>query len=173
MLRDLVDEAPAGPARADLLWRLADAGGIDLQESIRLSEQALDEAGDDPAVCARIHTALGVFTWIVGDLERSASHCRQAATYAELAGDDLLVAVALGEVNHADVVLGRPLNEEEMERALALEEQLEEFPPYLRPSFQLGVIRMYTDELEAWTQIGRKLLQVLLERERPLHLLLV
>lgn len=148
ILTTLVDEMPAGAARADVLWRLADAGGIDLQESIRLCEQALEESGDDPAVCARIHTALGVFTWIVGDLKRSTSHCRQAATYAELAGDDLLVAISLGEVNHAEVVLGEPLNEEEMGRALALEERLEGFPPYLRPSFQLGVIRMYTDELD-------------------------
>lgn len=149
MLEQLVGELPAGPARADVLWRLADAGGIDFQESIRLGEQALEEAGGDPAVSARIHTALGVFTWIAGDLERAASHARQAAAHAELAGDDLLIAISLAECGHAEVVLGRRLNEDEMSRALALEERLGEFPPYLRPSFQLGVIRMYTDELDA------------------------
>lgn len=148
ILRQLVGELPAGPARADVLWRLADAGGIDFPESIRLGEQALVEAVDDPAVCARIHTALGVFTWISGDLERSVNHCRQAATFAELAGDDMLAAISLGEVVHAEVVLGRPWRVEEMERALAIEERLDGFPPYLRPSFQLGVIRMYTDELD-------------------------
>lgn len=148
ILEQLVGEVPAGPLRADLLWRLADAGGIDFQESIRLAEQALEEAGGDPAVSARIHTALGVFTWIAGDLERSASHSRQAAAHAELAGDDLLVAISLAECSHAEVVLGRPFREEEMNRALALEERLEGFPPYLRPTFQLGVILMYTDELD-------------------------
>lgn len=160
ILRRIVAELPAGPERADLLWRLADAGGIDLQESIRLSEQALEEAGDEPAVCARIHTALGVFSWIVGDLARSATHSRQAAAFAELAGDDLLVAISIGELSHVEVVLGRPFRADEMERALELERRLEGFPPYLRPSFQLGVILMYTDELDT----ARPLLEAELAR---------
>jgi DNA-binding CsgD family transcriptional regulator len=36
-----------------------------------------------------------------------------------------------------------------MDRALALEERVGSFPTYLRPSFQLGVMLTYTDELDA------------------------
>ena len=113
-----------------------------------MSEQALAEAGEQPALSAEIHTALGIFTWIAGQLERSAEHTRQAATFAELAGDDQLVAISLGEVCHAEVVLGKPVPEQEMARAVALEEDLDGVPYYLRPSYQLGVMRMYTDDLE-------------------------
>jgi DNA-binding CsgD family transcriptional regulator len=46
------------------------------------------------------------------------------------------------------VVLGSTFRREEMDRALALEARLAGFPTYLRPSFQLGVILMYTDALD-------------------------
>jgi DNA-binding CsgD family transcriptional regulator len=144
----LVAALPAGPERARLLWRLADAVD-DVAESIRLCERALDEAAGDPGLSAEIHTALGVFTWIAGERARSAGHTREAARFAELAGDESLLAISLAEACHADVVLGSTFRREEMDRALALEPRVGSFPTYLRPSFQLGVILMYTDELDA------------------------
>jgi DNA-binding CsgD family transcriptional regulator len=148
ILDALVAALPAGPERARLLWRLADA--VDgVAESIRLCERALDEAAGDPALSAEIHTALGVFTWIAGERARSAGHTREAARFAELAGDESLLAISLAEACHADVVLSSTFRREEMDRALALEARLGSFPTYLRPSFQLGVILMYTDELDA------------------------
>jgi DNA-binding CsgD family transcriptional regulator len=148
ILDALVAAAGPGPERARLLWRLADTvdGAAD---SIRLCERALDEAGGDPALSAEIHTALGVFTWIAGERERSAGHTRAAARCAELAGDETLLAISLAEACHADVVLSSTFRREEMDRALALEARLSSFPTYLRPSFQLGVILTYTDELDA------------------------
>jgi DNA-binding NarL/FixJ family response regulator len=148
ILDALVGGVEAGPERARLLWRLADAVD-DVAESIRLCERALDEAAGEPGLSAEIHTALGVFTWIAGERARSAGHTREAARFAELAGDDSLVAISLAEACHADVVLGSTFRREEMDRALALEDRLGSFPTYLRPSFQLGVILMYTDELDA------------------------
>jgi DNA-binding NarL/FixJ family response regulator len=148
ILDALVGALPAGPERAQLLCRLADAVGDDVGASVRLCERALDEAGDDPALCAEIHTALGLFTWIAGDRARSAVHTREAARSAELAGDESLVAISLGEVCHTDAILTSTYRREEMERALELERRLETFPTYLRPSFQLALILMYTDELD-------------------------
>src|SRR6185312_13355105 len=84
----------------------------------------------------------------------------EAARFADLAGDESLLAISLAEACHADVVLGSSFRREEMDRALALEARLGSFPTYLRPSFQLGVILMYTDELEA----ARPLLSAELER---------
>lgn len=160
ILERLIDELNPGPTRADLLWRLADAVGDDLGASIRLCEQALAEVGSEAAIEAQIHTALGVFTWLAGDLERAAGHCRASADCAELTGDRLLVAVSLGELCHAETVLGRRHRDEDMERALELERDIAAFPANMRPSFQLGVIRMYTDEPDQ----ARPLLWAELER---------
>jgi DNA-binding CsgD family transcriptional regulator len=159
ILDSLVAALPAGPERARLLWRLADAGD-DLAASIRLCERALDEAAGDPGLSAEIHTALGMFTWIAGERGRSTGHTREAARFAELAGDESLLAISLAEACHTDVVLRSTFRREEMDRALALEARLDSFPTYLRPSFQLGVMLMYTDELDA----ARPLLAAELDR---------
>jgi DNA-binding NarL/FixJ family response regulator len=159
ILNALVAALPPGPERARLLSRLADAVD-DVAESIRLCERALEEAARDPALVAQIHTALGVFTWIAGQRARSARHTREAAWFALLAGDESLVAISLAEACHADVVLTCTFPRADMDRALALEAKLESFPAYLRPSFQLGVILTYTDELDA----ARPLLQAELAR---------
>jgi DNA-binding CsgD family transcriptional regulator len=147
ILDALVAAAQPGPERARLLARLADAVD-DVTESIHLCERALAEAAGDPALTAEIHTALGTFTWIAGERARSAGHTREAARFAELAGDESLLAISLAEVCHSDVVLSSSFRREEMDRALALEDRVGSFPTYLRPSFQLGVILMYTDELD-------------------------
>lgn len=160
ILEELIAGLSPGPERADLLWRLADAVGDDLPESIRLCEQALGEAGDDPALGARIHTALGVFTWIGGDLVLSTEHVRASSQLAEVAGDRQLVAVSLGELCHAETVLGRGYRPDEMERALQLEREIDTFPPFMRPSYQLGLISLFTDEHET----ARPLLLAELER---------
>ena len=128
ILEEVAAELPMGPARADVLWRLADTIGDDIGESIRLCEQALAEADGLAAIEARIHTALGVFTWIAGDLERAANHCRASGVFAERAGDDLQVAVSLGELCHAETVLGRGHRPADMERALEARAESRRFP---------------------------------------------
>jgi DNA-binding CsgD family transcriptional regulator len=148
ILEALVAAHPAGPERARLLWRLGD-GGDAVAESMRRGERAVGEADGEPRLSAEIHTALGVFTWIAGERARSAGHTRSAARFAELAGDESLLAISLAEACHADVVLGSAFRRADMDRALEIEARLESFPTYLRPSFQLGVILMYTDELDA------------------------
>lgn len=162
ILESLIERLDPGPTRAGLLWRLADAVGDDLGTSIRLCEQALAETGGDAGIEAQIHTALGVFTWLAGDLERATDHCRASADCAERTGDKLLVAVSLGELCHAETVLGRRHRDEDMERALELEQDLAAFPANVRPSFQLGVILMYTDDLDG----ARPLLRAELERSQ-------
>jgi DNA-binding NarL/FixJ family response regulator len=165
ILRDLVDDEPPGPERAALLWRLADTIGDSITEPIRLCEQALREAGDDPSLQADIHTALGVFTWIAGDLERSVGHCAEAARLAGEAGDDRRLAIAIGELCHAQAILGVPWDRVSMQRALELERRLgDDLPATLRPSWQRGVIALVTDELDT----ARDLLRGELDRYRRL-----
>lgn len=148
LLETMVAETGEGPARAALLWRLADTIGETLDEPIRLCEQALREAGDDPGLLAEIHTALGTFTWLAGDLERSTEHVRATSACAHAAGDELSEAIAIGEMCHAEAVLGLPWDRTAMERALEIERRRGGMPATLAPTFQLAVISVYTDEHE-------------------------
>ena len=147
LLESLAASVPAGPERAEVLDRLADAVGDDLSRSIALCEQALEEAGDAPALVASIHVALSIFTWLAGDLRASLDHTRAAAAAAERARDDRALAIALGEIAHAEAVLGVGDPRRTIAPALELERQLGEFPANARPSFQLGIICLYTDAL--------------------------
>ena len=136
---------PAGHERARVLLLLAAAVGDDVPLSIELCERALLEATGEPALAAEAHTTLGVLTWIHGDLVRAADHIRVSAELAEAAGDERRLAIAIGEMCHAETVLGRPWSVAAMARAQEIERRVSDFPPWLRPSFQLGVILTYTD----------------------------
>ncbi|MCC6222548.1 MAG: AAA family ATPase [Thermoleophilia bacterium] len=147
LLGELASSLPAGPRRAEVLYRLADAVGDDLGRSVALCRQALEEAGDAPALVASIEVALSVFTWLAGDLRASLEHTRAAAAAAERAGGGRELAIALAEAAHAEAVLGVADPRRTIAPALELERGLEEFPPNARPSFQLGIICLYTDAL--------------------------
>lgn len=148
IIEALIGSVGPGPTRADLLRRLAAVIDDSLDRSIELCEQALVEAFGKPDTEARIHIALGVYTWLAGDLECSAGHCRAAADHAERADDGLLVAISLGELCHAQTVLGQGYLVDDMNRALDLERVHVTFPASMRPSFQLAVIGVYTDDLD-------------------------
>ena len=148
LLERLIHQLAQGRERAALLWRIAHTMNDSTAEAIRLCEQALDEAEGDLALTADIHTALGVFTWIAGDLPGSLEHCRISARLAEESGDEEKLAIAIGELCHVQAIVGMPWDRPAMERALEIEARIGSIPPHLRPSVQLGVIALVTDELE-------------------------
>jgi DNA-binding CsgD family transcriptional regulator len=164
ILGEIVERLPPGGERAAMLWRLADTIGDSIEEPIRLCERALDEAGDDPARRAEIHTALGVFRWIAGDLEQATEHCLLAARHADEAGDETRLAIAIGEACHAQAIVGVPWDRDAMARALEIEKRVDGLPPSQRPSFQLAVISLVTDDLDT----ARGLLVAELDRVRRL-----
>ncbi len=164
ILESLVGGLGPGPERADILWRLADTIGDDIGECVRLTEQALAEAGDDAGRRAWISIALSVFTWIAGDLARAAALDREAVDLAAAAGDDEALAVALAETCHAEVVLGRPLDEGAMARARQIEAVQPDLFAFQRPSFQLGTLLTWLDRPDE----ARPLLRSEMERARGL-----
>jgi DNA-binding CsgD family transcriptional regulator len=164
LLDGLIGELPAGPQRAALLWRRSHMSEDSTEEAISLCEQALREAAGDPGLSSAIHTALGVFTWIAGDLPRSLEHCRTSAALAEEAGDEEKLAIAIGELCHVQAMVGESWDRAAMERALEIEARLDSILPHLRPSLQLAVIALITDEHET----ARPLLRRELQRVRDL-----
>jgi DNA-binding CsgD family transcriptional regulator len=161
ILEALVAALPPGPERADLLWQLADVGDHP-QEAVLLCEQALQEARGAPLVAARVHIMLATLTSVTGDRLRAVEHSRAAASLAEEAGDDLQVALSVGDLCYRLMSLALPYPREDLERAIELERALPAaaFPAFQRPSFQLGIILLFTDSPDA----ARPLLQAELAR---------
>jgi DNA-binding CsgD family transcriptional regulator len=149
LLEQLVAEMRPGRERAALLRRLADMSeGSPLDELTRICEQALAEAEGDPSLTAEIHTTLAAFTWIAGHLERSLEHSRAAVRYAEEAGDETRLAIAIGDACNSEALLALPWSRDAMTHALEIEQRVDELPPWVRPSYQRAVIAVVTDELD-------------------------
>ena len=144
ILEQLAADLPPGRDRAEVLWQLADVGE-NFQVSIELCEQGLEEARDDTALTTQIHLMLATLTWVTGNLSRSVEHSQAAVESAKLAGEEFVEALAIADMCHRLMVLGRPYSQVDMEHALELEQRLEGFPAFQRPSFQLGIICVYTD----------------------------
>jgi DNA-binding CsgD family transcriptional regulator len=149
VLERVVETTPPGSARAEALCELSRAREDDLSKAAALCDQALGEAGDDARLRATIHQRLASISLIRGHLPASAAHARSAVEFAERAGDERMLAMALSDVGYAETLMGLGIPMHHLERALALERANEPFPVFFRPSFELGLMRMWTDDLEA------------------------
>ena len=67
---DVLNELPAGPDRADVLYALAMIAGRDFEATADLCEQALEHADADDARCAQILGYLAIARWGMGDVPR-------------------------------------------------------------------------------------------------------
>jgi DNA-binding CsgD family transcriptional regulator len=161
LLEEVVATLPPGPERADLLWQLADVADH-AGDRVRIGRQALREAEGDPAVGARVHMILSTHLSVTGERARADEHSRAAASLAAEAGDDRLVALAVGGLSYRLALQAQPYPRADLERAIELEAGLPEdaFPAFQRPSFQLGLILLYTDVPDE----ARPLLRAELER---------
>jgi DNA-binding CsgD family transcriptional regulator len=123
--RRLIDvvlgENPAGRQRAAALHKLAYLVTDD--SAPRLLELALDEAGDDDALRAEIHSDAYVFQMMGGGMAAALSHAEQAVAHAEAAGSGSVLAAALSSLaffRHSD---GQGVQREMLLRADALERE--------------------------------------------------
>ena len=63
MLDELIAALPAGPSRAEALWRVADVpGASDFATRLRVLERARAEAGEEPGLCVRIELARAILS---------------------------------------------------------------------------------------------------------------
>jgi DNA-binding CsgD family transcriptional regulator len=159
LLEELVARLEPGPERARVLLVLARTRS-DNALTIRACEQALAEAAGDAAVLSAAHSALGTFKWVGGHGGRCLEHYAAAIRHAESAGDVRAVAIASGWLCLVQAIHGVPWDRRAMERALELEQEIDDFPKWTRPSFQLGTIAAYTDDPDR----ARPLLQAELAR---------
>lgn len=160
ILEGLARDLPPGADRARILWRLADTAGDDVHGQLALCDQALLEAGDDEALAVAIHLQQATLSWLGGDFHAARQHAQQACRLAARVGDDRSLAIALGEVAHAETNLTGRIPGPEMQRALDLEECVGSFPPFLRPSYRHGTLLLRLGH----GPVARPLLQAEMDR---------
>ena len=119
LLDGVLERAPAGPARAAALHKLAWLVTDD--SALTLAREALAEAGDDQALCAEIEISAFQFAMMGGEMALAVRHAESAAKRAEAAGRPDLLANALSDLAFIRHNAGEGVQRELLERAIALE----------------------------------------------------
>jgi len=152
VLEHAVDLAEAGPARArvllDLGMGLAEAEGW--RAAWAVFEAARGEGGNDLALRALIEQNLG-YVWLFrGDLAASERHALAALELAEELQDPRVMAEAFQAYPFVEFLLGRGVDQELLDRGIALERHMEgEFKSHvLRASFVVAQLLKFTDRLD-------------------------
>jgi DNA-binding CsgD family transcriptional regulator len=152
VLEQAVDLSMAGPARARVLLELgmALAENEGWRRAWAVFEAARGEAGDDLALRARIEQNLG-YTWLFrGDLAASERHARAALQLAEELQEPRVMAEAFTAYPFVEFLLGRGVDQELLDRGIALEGHMEgEFKSHvLRAGFTVAQLLKFTDHLD-------------------------
>jgi len=149
LLEDLVSRIPPGIARAEMLRRLATVRYRLESPAVaaELLTRALEEAGQDAPLKARIERDLAWAVIACGDVRDARNHTRAAldlvgeATHPELQGE-LLAADAL-----TSFLLGDGFSEAQMQRSLELDDSDPEVPVEWRPSMMLASMLRWSGDL--------------------------
>jgi DNA-binding NarL/FixJ family response regulator len=137
-LEQLITSTPAGPGRSAVFYQLGLLLEHDYRKATGLMEQALAEAGDDPARTADIRMDLADIWSIRGDHRRALAGARQGLADAERAGDPAMLATALAKVFELEWIYDLAVDERQLDRALELEHGLERLLLRTPPSWVAG-----------------------------------
>jgi DNA-binding CsgD family transcriptional regulator/Tfp pilus assembly protein PilF len=124
-LSHLVGITPEGPLRAEAMAHLGWSMEDDFEASMRMLEQALQEAGDVPALRACIHAFMTDHWAILGDEERARAEIERALEYAEKADDPKLLGSTLGRAFYFTWSSDHDVDEAMIDRALELERRMD------------------------------------------------
>jgi DNA-binding CsgD family transcriptional regulator len=142
-----LEDAPAGPERAQLLLAMATTEAMpDVRAVLR---EAAEHAGPDDALQARILNYAGESEWLDGDLAAAAKKFRVAASLAVTAGDTEAERRALGLAGVAGTLLAEPDAADLLHRAQALESAGQPAGPWYSPRHWLAVRALWHDDLAA------------------------
>jgi DNA-binding CsgD family transcriptional regulator len=149
MLEELVEELPAGGARADALLLLA-SSQLKFERCLEFAERALEEARGDDARVAKIECYIGELLVVQGSSDLALEHARAALEPAERAGDRTILANALATVAWFETVAAIEPTPGLVERAVVLEEADVQDGLYdsSSPSFVLGMRLMFAGRLD-------------------------
>jgi DNA-binding CsgD family transcriptional regulator len=121
---------PPGPLRAAALWRLVEfrRSNLSLQQQIGAVDQALQEAGDDPALQSAIHHTIALALTYRGDVRQAQSHAEAALDLAERQSDRTTLALACSAAATVRFFAGQGMSRELFDRAVGLESATRDLP---------------------------------------------
>jgi len=121
LLEQLVPLASPGEEVAEILLELAISGGSYSRRGFGYAYAALENAQQSPALAVRIRHCLMALHTCAGEAELSVEHAHAALATAEALGDEATLATAISGAVYADFFSGRPLDLDELERAVEIE----------------------------------------------------
>jgi DNA-binding CsgD family transcriptional regulator/exonuclease VII small subunit len=121
LLEEAIATAHPGHDRAGILFRLASISWLDMGRVHGLSEQALQEAGDDAAIRAAILEHLAWVGIYRGDVAFAAEHAGASRDWARRIADPAIRADSLSTFAMVEFLLGRPA-QDLMAEAVQLED---------------------------------------------------
>jgi DNA-binding CsgD family transcriptional regulator len=145
----VIAASPPPEVLARALHLLAEVCAVDSPETaIRLLEDALACAGDDAGQRARLEVSLGILLLATLDVAGADVHLHRAVKQAAAAGVTASLAEAIAMRAMCGIYLGRGVDDEELQRALALEDPDREVMFQMRPSFIVAQVYEFTGEVE-------------------------
>ena len=151
LLDQLLAETHPGAPRAEVLTRLARVhfNGLDWGASIGLLDEALLEAGGQPALQAEIELHLAInLDLLRTDVPKTLEHARSAVRLTERNGADAMHAEALMLQAKSELLLGGGWPDSLVERALQLEPATHILPADRWLRDYLASMRGWTDDLD-------------------------
>jgi DNA-binding CsgD family transcriptional regulator len=157
-LEQLTATMPAGPGRSEAMRQLGLLLEHDYRRATGLMEQALAEAGDDPARTSVIQMDLADIWSIRGDPGRAVACARQGHAGAERVGDPALLASALARLFELAWIHGAGVDERQLDRALELEREAGRLLLATPPSWVAGWYALSQGRLAAAETLLRQML---------------
>lgn len=147
LLEEALSTAPPGPLRASALGLLAHLRSrrASFAEAAELASRALEAAGDELALVAALHLDMVFYRTSLGDFAGALPHADAALVYAETLGLGAVEAQALAVRTMIRFLCGRGLSDQDLARALVLEDPLYPAPIIMRPRTIAGLLKLWTD----------------------------
>jgi DNA-binding CsgD family transcriptional regulator len=148
LLEDVAGALPAGPERADALYRLALFACNDIARARTLLQRALEDLRDQPAseLRARIFTELAWGGILGGDLRDAVEHSESARAWARESGADVAHGLALTASAYARFHAGLPADGA-LDEAQALTDALRGIDRLILPRTAMGALAMWAGDL--------------------------
>jgi ATP/maltotriose-dependent transcriptional regulator MalT len=149
-LEQLLDAHRAGPRRARIALRLGNVRYLtdDVPAAHALFGDALAHSGDDDRLRAEALQALAFTAMIGGDIPRALEQAQSSLALAERLGDPHALALAACRTALNQFLSGLGVDRELFERAVGLEDQLDELPFEWLPSYAYAGVAVMADDFD-------------------------